>query len=140
MMTEKGFVLHPQLEEDAVLVGRLPLCRVLLMDDRTIPWVVLVPARGGVSEIHDLTFPARARLVEEISIVSSSLAKLHRCDKVNVGALGNIVPQFHVHVVARSLGDRAWPGPVWGAEGGERFRPAERKREVGRLRKALGME
>jgi len=107
--------LHPTLARDTVEVTRLPLCRVLLMKDRRFPWLVLVPERSGVREICELAPADRAALVEEIAQASEVLRLLFRPDKLNVGALGNLVPQLHIHVVARATSDSAWPGPVWGS-------------------------
>jgi diadenosine tetraphosphate (Ap4A) HIT family hydrolase len=109
------FTLHPTLARDTVEVARLPLCRMLLMNDRRFPWLILVPEREGVREIHELSPADRTTLIEEIALGSKTLERLFRADKLNVGALGNIVPQLHVHVVARAAGDPAWPGPVWGS-------------------------
>ncbi len=109
------FTLHPTLARDTVEVTRLPLCRALLMNDRRFPWLILVPEREAVREIHQLSPADRTALVEEIARASEALERLFQPDKLNVGALGNIVPQLHVHVVARSAGDPAWPGPVWGS-------------------------
>ena len=109
------FTLHPTLARDTVEVARLPLCRVLLMRDRRFPWLILVPERESVREIHELTAGDRAVLIEEIALASEALSRLVRPDKLNVGALGNVVPQLHVHVVARFATDPAWPGPVWGS-------------------------
>jgi diadenosine tetraphosphate (Ap4A) HIT family hydrolase len=109
------FALHPTLARDTVEVVRLPLCRVLLMKDRRFPWLVLVPERETAREIHELTPADRAALVEEIARAGEVLARLFQPDKLNVGALGNLVPQLHVHVVARFAADPAWPGPVWGS-------------------------
>src|SRR6185436_15986316 len=107
--------LHPTLARDTVEVARLPLCRVLLMKDSRFPWLILVPERQEIREIHELASEDRRRLVEEIAQVSEVLERLFRPAKLNVGALGNIVPQLHVHVVARFETDPAWPGPVWGS-------------------------
>lgn len=109
------FSLHPTLARDTVEIARLPLCHVLLMKDRRFPWVILVPEREGVREIHELSPEDRARLIEEIARVGEALQRLFEPDKLNVGALGNIVPQLHIHVVARAASDDAWPGPVWGS-------------------------
>ncbi len=113
-----SFTLHERLANDGVPVGDLSLCRVLLMNDCRFPWAVLVPRRAGAVELHDLQPADRTRLIEEIALVSSALKKLSRAQKMNVGALGNLVPQLHVHIVGRSEDDDAWPGPVWGS--GER--------------------
>ena len=109
------FTLHPTLARDTVEVARLPLCRVLLMNDRRFPWLILVPERDAAREIHQLSPADRAALIEEIALGSGVLERLFHPDKVNVGALGNIVPQLHVHVVACTVGDPAWPSPVWGS-------------------------
>ena len=107
--------LHPTLARDTVEVARLPLCRVLLMKDRRFPWLILVPERESVREIHELTAADRAELIEEIARAGEALQRLFQPDKLNVGALGNVVPQLHLHVVARFATDPAWPGPVWGS-------------------------
>lgn len=109
------FTLHPTLARDTVEVTRLPLCRVLLMNDRRFPWLILVPERDSVREIHQLSPADRAALIEEIALGSGVMERLFHPNKLNVGALGNIVPQLHVHIVARTAGDPAWPGPVWGS-------------------------
>jgi diadenosine tetraphosphate (Ap4A) HIT family hydrolase len=109
------FILHPTLASDTVEVTRLPLCRVLLMKDRRFPWLILVPERESVREIHELPAADRAELIEEIARAGEALERLFGPDKLNVGALGNVVPQLHVHVVARFAADPAWPGPVWGS-------------------------
>jgi diadenosine tetraphosphate (Ap4A) HIT family hydrolase len=96
-------------------VARLPLCRVLLMNDRRFPWLILVPERDAAREIHQLSPADRATLIEEIALGSGVLERLFHPDKLNVGALGNVVPQLHVHVIARTTTDSAWPGPVWGS-------------------------
>jgi diadenosine tetraphosphate (Ap4A) HIT family hydrolase len=107
--------LHPQLERDTAPVGDLALSRLLLMNDANYPWVILVPRRPGAVELVDLDEPDRTRLLAEIVQVSDALKNLTACDKLNVAAIGNVVPQLHVHVVARRKDDAAWPRPVWGA-------------------------
>jgi len=119
------FALHPALERDTVPVARLALCRVLLMRDRRFPWLILVPERDGVREIAELAPADRGLLIEEISLASDALKRLVRPDKLNVGALGNLVPQLHVHVVARFTSDAAWPGPVWGSGAAEPYEQEE---------------
>jgi len=110
-----SFTLHPTLARDTLEVARLPLCRVLLMMDGRFPWLILVPERDSVREIHELPPADRTELIEEIARAGEVLTRLFHPGKLNVGALGNIVPQLHVHVVARAPGDPAWPGPVWGS-------------------------
>ena len=109
-----GFSLHPRLAADTVLVADWSLSRVLLMNDARYPWLILVPRREALVELHDLNIEDRAILIEEIARASGALKSLTGAAKINVGALGNLVPQLHIHVVARKPGDAAWPGPVWG--------------------------
>ena len=127
--------LHPTLAQDTVEVTRLSLCRVLLMKDSRFPWLILVPERDGVREIHDLTSADRAILIEEIAQASLILERLFQPYKINVGSLGNAVPQLHVHVVARTTGDSAWPGPVWGSGEAVQYGAAETEE----LRRGLEM-
>ncbi len=107
--------LHPQLEKDTMPLGNLPLSRVLVVNDATYPWLLLVPRRLGAGEIIDLTEVERAQLMTEIGRASRALKEVTGCDKLNVAALGNIVSQLHVHIIARRKNDAAWPKPVWGA-------------------------
>jgi len=110
-----AFALHPTLARDTVEVARLALCRVLLMNDRRFPWLILVPEREDLREIHDLPPAERSTLIEEIAHAGRVLVDLFQPDKLNTGALGNLVPQLHLHVIARFKADAAWPGPVWGS-------------------------
>ena len=112
-MSEPAWSLHPQLEADTSLVGDLPLSRLLAIDDATYPWLVLVPRRAGAVEIADLGADASV-LMGEIVRMSQLLKSVTSCDKINVGAIGNVVPQLHVHIVARRKDDPLWPKPVWG--------------------------
>lgn len=131
------FELHPRLAADTVEVCRLPLSRVLLMDDARFPWLILVPERTGARELHRLDPADRARLMDEIVRASTALEALFSPDKLNVGALGNLVPQLHVHVVARRVGDAAWPGPVWGSGSREPYAADAREDLRTRLAAAL---
>lgn len=130
------FVLDTKLAKDTLEITTLPLCQARLMNDRRFPWVVLVPARPGLSEIIDLDVADRGRLMEEIALVSSVLRELFHPTKLNVGALGNVVPQLHLHVIARYASDDAWPGPVWGTTS-EPYRPDEVERRLAPLRYRL---
>jgi diadenosine tetraphosphate (Ap4A) HIT family hydrolase len=118
------FALDPRLAADTIEIGDLSLSRVLLMNDARYLWLILVPRRNNLAELFDLDNAARAALVEEIAAVSRALIDWPGVEKINVGALGNIVRQLHVHVVARRQNDAAWPGPVWGAGSAQRY-PAE---------------
>jgi diadenosine tetraphosphate (Ap4A) HIT family hydrolase len=122
-LTSGDFSLHPRLVADTAFVADWTLSRVLLMNDARYPWLILIPRRGGATELFDLAAPDRATLIEEISRASQALKELCPPAKINIGALGNLVPQFHVHVVARSQSDAAWPGPVWGQGVAEPYEP-----------------
>jgi diadenosine tetraphosphate (Ap4A) HIT family hydrolase len=115
--------LHPQLDKDTVPIGDLPLSRLLLSKDANYPWLILVPRQAEAVEIVDLDPADRARLMTEISQVSEALKDITGCDKLNVAALGNQVPQLHVHVIARRKTDAAWPRPVWGVASALDYNP-----------------
>jgi diadenosine tetraphosphate (Ap4A) HIT family hydrolase len=132
-----GWSLHPRLAADTVTVIDLPLCRVLAMRDANYPWLILVPRRPDVSEIIDLAADAQARLMAEIAQASVALKAVSDCHKLNVAALGNAVPQLHVHVVARRRDDLAWPGPVWGAAPPRPYADGALDRFVAAVRQAL---
>ena len=114
-MPDPAWSLHPQLSQDTIDIGDLPLCRVLVIKDANYPWLLLVPRRPGAVEIIDLEEVEQAQLTTETSRVARALKEVTRCDKLNIAALGNAVPQLHVHVIARRKSDAAWPRPVWGA-------------------------
>lgn len=126
------FVLDPRLANDTAFVCAWPLSNVYLMNDRRYPWLVLVPRCAGVVEPFDLAPAEQASLWREAMQVSAQLKREAKCRKVNVGALGNIVSQLHVHIVARNEGDAAWPGPVWGKGEAQRFDAAALGAEVAR--------
>lgn len=109
-----GFALDPQLAAETLTVIDLQLSRVLLMNDTRFPWLIVVPMRSGLSEISDLDDAAQIQLWQEVNRATRALREVAPCDKINIGALGNIVRQLHVHAVARRIDDAAWPGPVWG--------------------------
>ncbi|HEY2071752.1 MAG TPA: HIT domain-containing protein [Rhizomicrobium sp.] len=110
----ESFVLHERLTADTAPVADWALSRVLLMNDARYPWLILVPRRAGLVELHDLKHAERLVLMEEMARAGAGLKTLPGIAKINTGALGNLVPQLHIHVVARRVGDPAWPGPVWG--------------------------
>ncbi|UFZ02572.1 HIT family protein [Bradyrhizobium ontarionense] len=113
-MPESAWSLHPQLAKDTIDIGDLPLSRVLVIKDANYPWLLLVPRREGAVEIIDLDEVAQAQLMTETTRVSRALKEITKCDKLNVAALGNVVPQLHIHIIARRTSDVAWPRPVWG--------------------------
>lgn len=110
-----AFAIHEQLAADTLPVCDLKLCTVLLMNDARFPWLILVPRQKDLVEIMDLAAGERAILIEEIAVAGEALRSVAPSDKINIGSLGNIVSQLHVHVVARVHGDAAWPKPVWGS-------------------------
>lgn len=134
------FRLHERLAADTVPVCRWPLCRVLLMDNRLWPWLILVPERPEVVELHQLSRPDRLQLMDETAGAGAVLYQMLCPDKLNVAAIGNIVSQLHIHIVARRRDDPAWPNPVWGCGLQERYEPAARDALRLRLRAALGSD
>lgn len=134
-MTE--FTLHERLAADTIEVARLPLSLVLLMNARQWPWLILVPRRAGLCEIHDLDAQDQTMLMREVVRASRILASLVKPDKINIGALGNVVPQLHVHVVARYKTDLAWPRPIWGAAAPEPYAETELRSWLQRLQTAF---
>ncbi len=133
-----AFQLHPRLAEDTQIIGELSLCRLLLLNDRRFPWCVLVPRRPDLRELHDLPEDDLARLMTEVVAVSRALESHCNTFKINIGALGNLVPQLHVHVVGRRKDDDAWPGPVWGHSQAIPYEEAEAARLRNALREACG--
>jgi diadenosine tetraphosphate (Ap4A) HIT family hydrolase len=131
------FALDPRLAADTLAVGDLALSRALLMNDARYPWLILVPRRAGLVEIVDLDGADRAHLMNEIALASEALRALPGVDKINVGALGNIVRQLHVHVLGRAVGDAAWPGPVWGAGKARNYAEGEAQMLIARIKAEL---
>ncbi|GAA3551127.1 HIT domain-containing protein [Zobellella aerophila] len=126
------FVLHPQLQADTLVLGDLPLSRVLLARDSRYPWLILVPKRNGIREIHWLTAAEQGQLIKESSAIGGLMEQYLTPDKINVAALGNVVPQLHLHHVARFRSDAAWPGPVWGQHPALPYTDAELAQTAGR--------
>lgn len=108
------FALDPRLAADTIHLGDFALCRVLLANDARFPWLILVPRRAGLADLIDVAAEDRMLLTAEIDAAARALKATVGCDKLNVGALGNMVRQLHVHVIARTKDDEAWPKPVWG--------------------------
>ena len=135
-----NFTLHERLRNDTVKVMDLKLCRVLLMNDSSFPWLILVPMREGATEVHELSKEDRATLIEEASVAARAISAAFSPDKINMGALGNLVPQLHVHVVGRTRTDRAWPGPVWGSGPAVPYTTAQLEQTLASLRSALSKE
>lgn len=132
--------LHPQLKADTVEIGRFPLCRLLLMKDANYPWFILLPDRAGVTEIYQLSAEDRQQLMRESARLSEALVAAFRPDKLNIAALGNVVPQLHVHHIVRYRTDPAWPAPVWGKVPAVPYGTDGLAAMVGRIKSALGAE
>jgi diadenosine tetraphosphate (Ap4A) HIT family hydrolase len=136
-MASDTWSLHSQLQKDTIDIGDLPLCRVLVIKDAHYPWLLLVPRREGAVEIIDLDEVAQAQLMTEVSRVARALKETTKCDKLNIAALGNVVPQLHVHVIARRTGDAAWPRPVWGVMPPLAHDPEEVQNFINALRRKI---
>jgi diadenosine tetraphosphate (Ap4A) HIT family hydrolase len=108
------FELHPRLEADCISIGSFPLCRLLLMNDANYPWFILVPQRASIREVFELSEDDQHQLLRESSALSRVISDHFNADKINVAALGNMVPQLHIHHIVRYESDPAWPAPVWG--------------------------
>jgi diadenosine tetraphosphate (Ap4A) HIT family hydrolase len=108
------FALHPQLQADCIPLGRFPLCQLLLLNDANYPWFILVPEREDIREIYQLSADDQLQLLRESSQLAQQLADRFKADKMNIAALGNVVPQLHLHHIVRYRHDPAWPAPVWG--------------------------
>ncbi|AYD03270.1 HIT family protein [Neorhizobium sp. NCHU2750] len=122
-----GFQLDARLARDTELVTSLGLCQLRMMKDSRWPWFMLVPQRNGVSELFDLTPLDQALLTFETNMVAAALKKTTSAEKINVAAIGNIVRQLHVHIVARFDGDPNWPGPIWGFGQAETYDEARKQ-------------
>jgi len=110
------FELHEKLAADTISLGRSGLCEIRLMNDSAWPWIILVPTVADVREIYELSKIQQIRLLEDSSTLSEGMMQVFQGDKMNVAALGNMVPQLHIHHIVRFEGDPAWPGPVWGKQ------------------------
>jgi diadenosine tetraphosphate (Ap4A) HIT family hydrolase len=131
------FILHPQLQQDCIELGRFELCRLLLMNDARYPWCVLVPEREDMREIYELTPEDQILLLRESVRLGRFMAAEFSAHKLNVAALGNLVPQLHIHHIVRFRHDPAWPRPIWGLGECQPYSATERDRMLARLRPLL---
>ncbi|MBK8452611.1 MAG: HIT family protein [Thiofilum sp.] len=131
------FTLHPQLAKDTVWVTDLALCKVLLMNDAQYPWLILVPQLADLREIYELNSEQRQMLWEESDQVSRVLVQVFNPIKLNIAALGNMVPQLHIHHIARFTTDPAWPAPVWGKVPAQSYEATVLESRLSQLREAL---
>ena len=143
-MTISGFILDPAFAATSFRLGDLGLSEARLQDDARYPWVVLIPRLPGLTEIEDLNADQRARLMEEAVAAGAAVRTVGAVlglaiDKLNLGALGNVTPQLHLHVVGRRISDPAWPGPVWGHSAAEPYDAETRETAVAAARAALGL-
>ena len=137
MTSSPPWDLDPQLAHDAAAVGDLPLSRVLVSRDASYPWLILVPRRPAAVELIDLTDADQAQVMREIVQVGRVLKAVTACDKLNIAAIGNVVAQLHIHVVARRRGDAAWPKPIWGAGPAHAYAPDALDQFIAMLRRDL---
>ena len=137
MNRPRDWHLHPQLADDTHPVASWPLCELRLMDDANHPWLILVPRVVEAVELIDLSNAQQAELMREIGVASRVLQAVFKPHKLNVAALGNLVPQLHVHVIARFQDDIAWPRPVWGTAAAKPYSEEALVRRIESLREAL---
>lgn len=133
------FELHPRLQQDCFKVGRFALSQLLMMNDSQYPWFILVPQRPDIREIYQLEPSDRHQLMSESCLLAETLAEIYRADKMNIAAIGNLVPQLHVHHVVRYPTDPAWPGPIWGKFSPVPYDEQTAQAEITRLQTHLAM-
>ena len=133
----ESFVLHPQLAEDTAWIGRIGECQLLLMKDARYPWLVLVPEQTDLRELHELSDERFSTVTQIIKRLSRGLQTLTGAPKMNIAALGNMVPQLHIHIIARREDDASWPGPVWGVGTAEAYTDDELGVLAATLKEAL---
>ena len=132
-----SFVLHPQLAKDTVFIGRIAGSQLLLMNDARYPWLILVPEHDDLRELHELTEASYVEVTHGIRQISEKLQALTEAPKMNVAALGNQVPQLHIHIIARRHDDHAWTGPVWGVGEAVPYNEEEQRILVATLQEQL---
>lgn len=131
------FVLHKQLENDCFNVGSLPLCQVLMMNDRQYPWFILVPKRANMREIYQLSVTDQLSLLHESSWFGQMIMQEFNGEKLNIGALGNVVPQLHIHHIVRNQYDATWPAPVWGKLPAKHYSVEDAAKRIGLVEEQL---
>ena len=134
------FQLHERLQADTTYVTDLPVCRVLLSNDARYPWLILVPRRPGLRDLDEIDEPESTQVFAEISKSSRILKSIYDPFKLNVAALGNQVPQLHIHIIARTEGDPAWPGPVWGIDDPVAYKTATLRDTLNALQEAFASD
>lgn len=139
-MQNNEFTLHPTLAADTCIIAELPLCTLLLSNDSNYPWTILVPRRNDISEIYQLSDVDQRQLLTESSTLSRCLQSTLNPDKLNIAALGNVVPQLHIHHIARYKHDKAWPAPIWGHSEPTPYTPLHRDKLLTEVRYWLSNE
>ena len=129
--------IHPQLRNDCIHIGHFPLCQLLLSKDANYPWFILVPNRIDKTEIYQLDYDDQIQLMSESSYIAEVLVNNFNADKINIGALGNIVPQLHIHHIARYKNDIAWPSPIWGHASAKNYTSDQLDEVINKLRQGL---
>lgn len=137
-MNVADFELHPRLAADTFVLGDFPLSRLLLMNDAQYPWCILVPRQAGLREIFELSEADQQQLLRESSTLGRAMMQAFAGDKLNIAALGNLVPQLHLHHIVRQAGDAAWPAPVWGRLPPQAYTPIAHEARVQALLSRLG--
>lgn len=133
-----SFSLHPQLANDTIEIADLQLCKLLLMNDARYPWLILVPRVENAIEWHDLSQTAQTALFSEVMQLAKTIAALPNVEKTNIGALGNVVSQLHVHIIGRNSKDAAWPKPVWGIGEAVKYEAKKAEELTDKIKTALG--
>lgn len=132
------FKLHPQLQQDTLFIEHLKISDLRLMNDERFPWLVLIPRKNNIIELHDLEKKELIDLLDEITSVSKTLQRLFQADKMNIATFGNIVPQLHVHIIARFKTDPAWPKPVFGFEAPVPYSTNKAQQMITNIREIIG--
>jgi len=128
-----NFQLHPQLQKDCFVIGKFELCQVLLVNDSQFPWFILVPQQNNIREIYQLETADQITLIQESSYLAEKLATIFNADKLNIAAIGNVVPQLHLHHVVRYQTDKAWSAPIWGKFAAVPYTEQQRNQLLARL-------
>ena len=131
------FQLHPRLKQDCITIGRFDLCQLLMMNDSQYPWFILVPEKADITEIYQLSKADQHTLTQESSYLAENLATLYKADKMNIAAIGNLVPQLHLHHVVRYQTDKAWPVPIWGKFAAVPYTPEQMIDNIDRVKEQL---
>lgn len=130
-------ILHPKLAQDCLILGQFDLCALLLMNDSQYPWFILVPQCENITEIHHLSPQDQQQLMIESCLLATALEQAFQADKINIAALGNMVPLLHIHHIARYKSDAAWPKPVWGLHPAVAYQDDERNIVIQHLKAHL---